>query len=208
MEVLRYNATSSRLSFVRQESPLSSSANASPRKENARRRLNFGGPAAPQTCAQQANNEFVQQMIAQMTQEYNQKWEFDFEAGQPLPSSSHSRFHYKEVETNAMPSVYSPVIHSSPVSIDEENVSDSENCCMRASLMNNSNRLADLANNSLKSKSEPLSADESMEFVLPCQSPKKLLKKPSASAYSTPKKSRVTQLTGELSLSKLNVVLK
>jgi hypothetical protein len=168
MEVLSYNST---INFIQSVT--------SPQKESARRRLNFGtANTVTQSCAQEANSDFVQKLMTEMAHKYCQKWEFDFEAGQPLPSSSNSRFHYKQIQINTMPSVYSPITHSSSMSTYEENLSDAEN------------RFNDLSNKSVKSD----------EFVFPANSQKKMLKKPSKSAYSTPKKGRATLMTGNVNL--------
>lgn len=72
MEVLRYNATTSRSTLIQHMPALSL------RKENARRRLNFG--VTPTTCAQEAaNDHFLQEAFTRMTHEYSCKWEFDFQ---------------------------------------------------------------------------------------------------------------------------------
>lgn len=180
MEILRYDATTSRPGFV-QELPSLANNPPPPRRESARRRLDFGG--ALKTCSQEANHEFIQTTLTQMANDYRHKWEFDFEIGQPLPSSSSSRFHYKLIDIAVIPSIYSPLVHSPK---EEENLSDSENC---------PSRLVALVNNVSK-----LNTPESKDFVLPqIKSPKKVLKKPSNSTYLTPKKARITQLTGTLS---------
>ncbi|KAI6184406.1 hypothetical protein M3Y97_00592700 [Aphelenchoides bicaudatus] len=121
-------------------------------------------------------NSSCNKLLIKWPTKYSCKWEFDFQAGQPLPSSSNSRFQYKILEPTNTPALYSPVNV-----IDEENVSDAENCPQRVKMP---------VNVELK----PL--DESQEFVFPTiKSPKKVLKKTGKQIYSTPKKSRNTQLT-------------
>lgn len=176
---MEFNATTS-LTLIHSQPPLLQRL-AGGKTSSARRRLNFGMTET----TREANDRFVAALMNQMAESYRSKWEFDFDAGQPLPSSSESRFRYSLLDASSTPLPYHTNVHSPSPSSDEENISDAENAPLPAPI--NLNCLDESAASSVDLSSE------SFEF----ESPKKVLRKPNGSAYATPKKLRQSQLNGE-----------
>ncbi|CAD5215749.1 unnamed protein product [Bursaphelenchus xylophilus] len=72
-----------------------------------------------------SNDGFLDRLLADIAREKSERWEFDFNLGQPIPSSSRSQLEYTVLSNDKVPQFYRPVEFPFQSSSDES--SDSEN---------------------------------------------------------------------------------